>query len=301
MMRGRLMNPMVLVKDAKGKNYAVPAFNTNGGTYEITRAALEAAEEARSPLILQAYEPNCEYRGFEYVVEQVNFLCDFLHITVPVALHLDHGKSFDSVLQAMHAGFTGIMFDASDKPLEENIRLMNKVTEIARPLGIAVEAEIGHVKGNEPEAKKQVGRYEPPEEPSIPPVYTDVREAVEFVSRTDVDLLAVSVGTTHGVYKRQDKIDFSLLDSLKENIEVPLVQHGTCGISLTNLSKLAKHGMVKINFGEPFRFNYIRYFYDLSDTSEHLWHPWKILRDVKDRLKTDMVDLIHALGSDGKA
>jgi ketose-bisphosphate aldolase len=291
---------MGMVKKAQEKGYAVPAFNSNGGTYDIARAALEAAQETDSPLILQVYEPNCSYRNFKHVVNQAQFLCDDLGITVPVALHLDHGKSFESTVKAISAGFTGVMLDASHKPLEENIDVIQKLLEVARPLGVAVEAEVGHVKGNEPPREKQIGRVEPPEEPSVPPVYTKEKEATRFVEATGVDLLAVSVGTTHGVFKRQTGLDYDLLGTLRKSVPVPLVQHGTGGISLEDLSKLAQNGMAKINFGEPFRYNYINYFYELTDSMEHLWHPWKIMQEVKERLKKDMKELIKALGSEGK-
>jgi len=297
----KFVNPTPMVRAAQQKGYAVPAFNTNGGSYDIATAALEAAQESASPLILQVYEPNCAYRGFEYFVSLARFLCDELEITVPVALHLDHGKSIASVMRAIGAGFTGVMLDASHEPLEQNIAMTATVIEAARPLDVAVEAEVGYVKGNEPPKQRQIGRVEPPEEPTIPPAFTKIEEATRFVKETEVDLLAVSVGTTHGVFKKQRGIDFELLGKLREVVSVPLVQHGTGGISLEDLSRLAKSGMAKINFGEPFRYNFINYFYELTDSMEHLWHPWKIMREVKDRLKADMIELIGVLGSAGRA
>jgi len=297
----KFVNPTPMVKDAQAKGYAVPAFNTNGGSYDIARAALEAAQESASPLILQVYEPNCAYRGFEYFVSLARFLCDELEITVPVALHLDHGKSIASVMKAIRAGFTGVMLDASHEQLERNIAMTAAVIQAARPLDVAVEAEVGYVKGNEPPSQKQIGRVEPPEQPTIQPAFTKIGEATRFVEETGVDLLAVSVGTTHGVFKKQTGIDFQLLGKLRESVPVPLVQHGTGGISLEDLSRLAKSGMAKINFGEPFRYNFINYFYELTDSMEHLWHPWKIMRQVKDRLKADMKELIRVLGSESRA
>ena len=297
----KFVNPTAMVKDAQAGGYAVPAFNTNGGSYDIARAALEAAQESSSPLILQVYEPNCAYRGFEYFVCLARFLCEELDISVPVALHLDHGKSIASVMRAIRAGFTGVMIDASHEPLEQNIAMTAAVIQAARPLDVAVEAEVGYVKGNEPLQQRQIGRVEPPEEPTIPPAFTKVEEATRLVEETGVDLLAVSVGTTHGVFKRQRNIDFELLGRLRQAVSVPLVQHGTGGISPEDLNRLAGSGMAKINFGEPFRYNYINYFFQLTDSMEHLWHPWRIMREVKDRLKADMKELIAVLGSQGKA
>ena len=290
-----------LVVDAQKRRYAVPALNTNGGSYDVTRAALEAAQELRCPLILQVYEPNVVYRGIEYFFKLSELLCDQLHITVPVALQIDHGKSIDSVRRAMQAGLTSIMFDASHCPLEENIKKTREVVELAGQKGVSVEAEVGYVKGNEPPEQKMTGCTKIPDTPAIPPSKTDIDEAMRFVREVKVDMLAVAVGTTHGVYKRQDQIDFELVTELRDAVNVPLVMHGTSGISLDDLAKLSRSGMAKINFGEPFRYHYIQYFNELVDTMEHFWHPWKIMQEIKNRLKKDMKELITALGARDKA
>jgi fructose-bisphosphate aldolase class II len=296
----KFTNPKILVTKARERGYAVPAFNTNGASYDITRACLEAAQESRAPLILQVYEPNCTYRGFPYFVNLSRFLCEELEVTVPVAIHLDHGKSFTSVMKAIRAGFTGVMLDASHKPLEDNIAELRRLVEAARNLDVAVEGEVGFVKGNEPNQERKIGCYAIPEQPEVPPTLTLPGEALHFVQETGVDLLAVSIGTTHGVFQRQDNIDFGLLRNLRETIEVPLVLHGTGGVSREDLARCASEGTAKINFGEPFRYNYIRYFSDFTQTTEHLWHTWKIMREVKDALKQDMKQLITTLGAEGK-
>ena len=290
-----------IVNKARGQGYAVPALNANGATYDIARAALEAAQETGSPLILQSYEPNLEYRGAEYFVRMTALLCDELNITVPVALQLDHGHSLESTVKVMQAGFTSVMFDASHDLLEDNIRKTLEVVKIAKIMKCSVEAEVGYVKGNEPTKEKLVGRIAVPERPLIPPAKTNIEEAKRFVKSVPVDMLAVSVGTTHGVYEKQDGIDFYLLKKLSREINVPLVQHGTCGISLEDISKLVACGMSKVNFGEAFRFKYIEYFNELTDNMEHQWHAWRIMREIKNRLKTDMTEIIKALGADGKA
>lgn len=297
----RFVSARPLVDAARDGGYGVPALNANGATYDIARAALEIAQEMGSPLILQAYEPNLEYRGFGYFVKLAGILCDELGITVPVALQVDHGHSFESAVKAMREGFTSFMFDASHDPIEENIAKTKKVVEVARVLGVSIEAEVGYVKGNEPKKEAQIGRIPVAEKPLIPPAKTDLAEAKRFVEEVDVDMLAVSVGTTHGVYQKQTEIDFDLLKRLRSEIDVPLVQHGTCGISMEDVSKLVACGMSKVNFGEAFRFNYIKYFNELTDTMEHQWHAWRIMREVKNRLKEDMREIIGAVGSEGKA
>ncbi|MBN2452504.1 MAG: class II fructose-bisphosphate aldolase [Lentisphaeria bacterium] len=295
------VNAHSLVTRARSGGYAVPAFNTNGATYAITRAALEAAQELSSPLILQVYQPNIAYRGFRYFVNQARTLCEDLGITIPVALQLDHGKSADVCRGAMDAGLTAVMIDGSHEVFEVNVRLTRQVRALAQPRGVTVEAEIGYVAGNEPAPVSRLGRVPIADTPAFTPGKTDVAEAVAFAAATAVDMLAVAVGTVHGVYRRQPDIDFALVEALNRALNVPLVQHGTGGVSLEDLGRLARSGMAKINFGEPFRYNAIRYFAELTDSMEHLWHAWRIDEAVKDRLKADMKAIIQALGADGKA
>lgn len=297
----KLVSAKPLVDDAHRRRYAVPAFNTNSANYEMTRAALEAAQELRAPLILQEYEPNAGYRGFNYLVMQVTTLMDELNVTVPVALHLDHGHSFESTVRAMKAGFTSVMIDASHDPVAENAALTRKVIEVARPLGISVEAEIGHVKGNEPVKTKQIGRIPVPEKPAHRAPRTTPEEAADFLARVDVDMLAVANGTTHGVYQSQTDLDYDAVRAIRARVDVPLVQHGTGGISLADLRRLTEAGMAKVNFGEGFRYDYVRHFTDITEHGEHLWHPWRIQQEVKNRLRDYMKELIRALGAENKA
>ena len=297
----KLVPAKPLVDDAHRRRYAVPAFNTNSANYEMTRAALEAAQELRSPLILQEYEPNAAYRGFNYLVMQVTTLLDELDITVPVALHLDHGSGFEATVRAMKAGFTSVMIDASHEPVAANAGLARRVMEVARPLGISVEAEIGHVHGNEKPRQKQIGRVPVPAKPERPGPVTTPDEAADFVARAPVDMLAVANGTIHGVFQSQTEIDYEAIRAIRARVGVPLVQHGTGGISLADLTRLKDAGMAKVNFGEGFRYDYVRHFADITEHGEHLWHPWRIQQEVKNRLREMMKGLILALGSENKA
>lgn len=290
-----------MTRDAREKGYAVPAFNTNGATYDLTRAALESARDMESPLIVQVYEPNAGYRGFGYFVHQVRYLCEELDVRVPVAIQLDHGHSFDSAVRAIRAGFTSVMIDASHEPIEVNAEITRKVVEVARPLDVSVEAEIGYVAGNEPAETEQIGRVPVQPSPTGPAPMTTPEEAMDFVKRVDVDLLAVAVGTTHGVYESQTGMNYEVVRALRAAVDVPLVQHGTGGIALEDLTRLKDAGMAKVNFGEVFRYDYIRHFLDITDHNEHLWHPWRIMEQTKDRIKDTMDELIRALGSDGRA
>lgn len=282
----KLYNAKHLCDQAAAKGFGIPALNNNGGTYDIGRAIFEAAEELQSPLIAQCYEPNLEYRGFDYAGHLLKYLA--ADTTIPLALALDHGKSPQSVLRAVRAGFTHVMIDYADKPLEENVRGTREIIELVRPLGISVEAEIGHIIKSSDASSQRAPKV-------------SVAEAKEFTAKVDVDLLAVAVGTTHGIFKEQHGMDFGLMSQIRAAVTPPLVLHGTCGISLPDISRCVKAGMTKINFGEGLRMNYIRYFNELSQTLNHEHHVWRIARAAKDRLKEDIKEIIRAVGSEGKA
>lgn len=282
----KLLNAKQICDVAAAKGFGVPALNNNGGNYDIGRAIIEACEELRSPLIIQCFEPNLEYRGFDYAGQLIRFLA--ADSTIPMAIALDHGKTPQSILRAVKAGFTHVMIDYADKSLDENVRGSKEIIDLVRPLGISVEAEIGHIAkssgGSEPQATKAT-----------------VEEVKEFASKLDVDLLAFANGSMHGIFKEQHGMDFDLISKVRAAVKPPLVQHGTCGISMADISRCVKAGMTKINFGEGLRMNYIRYFNELSQTLNHEGHVWRIGRAAKDKLKNDIKEIIRAVGSEGKA
>jgi ketose-bisphosphate aldolase len=281
-----LFNAKKLCDQAAAGGFGIPALNNNGGNYDIGRAIIEAAEELQAPLIVQCYEPNLEYRGFDYAGQLLRFLA--AETSIPIALALDHGKSPQSVLRAVKAGFTHVMIDYADQPLAQNIRGTQQIIDLVRPLGISVEAEIGHIIKSSDASGQRAATV-------------SVAEAKEFASAVDVDLLAVAVGTTHGIFKEQHGIDFGLISQIHAAVKPPLVLHGTCGVSMADISKSVKAGMTKINFGEGLRMNYIRYFNELSQTLNHEHHVWRIGRAAKDRLKQDIKEIIRAVGAEGKA
>jgi ketose-bisphosphate aldolase len=282
----KLVNAKKLCDRAAAKGFGIPALNNNGGSYDIGRAILEAAEELQSPLIVQCYEPNLEYRGFDYAGQLLRYLA--AETTIPLAIALDHGKSPQSVLRAVKAGFNHVMIDYADQPLERNVRGTREIIDLVRPLGISVEAEIGHIIKSSDASSQRAATV-------------SVAETQEFVAKVDVDLLAVAVGTTHGIFKEQHGIDFELISRIRSAVEQPLVLHGTCGVSMADISRSVKAGMTKINFGEGLRMNYIRYFNELSLTLNHEHHVWRIARAAKDKLKEDIKEIIRAVGSEGKA
>ena len=282
----KLLNAKQLCDLAAAKGFGIPALNNNGGSYDVGRAIIEAAQELQSPLIIAEYEPNLEYRGYDWAGTVIKFLA--ADTTVPICIALDHGKTPQSIARAVRAGFSHVMIDYADKPLDENVRGTQQIIDLVRPLGISVEAEIGHIIKSSDDSKARAPKV-------------SVAEAKEFVSKVDVDLLAIADGSTHGIFKEQHGLDFDLIAKVHKAVKPPLVQHGTCGISLSDISKCVKAGMTKINFGEGLRMNYIRYFNELSGTLNHEHHVWRIARSAKDKLKEDIKNIIRAVGSDGKA
>ncbi len=282
----KLLNAKQICDVAAAKGFGVPALNNNGGSYDVARAIIEAAQELQSPLIIAEYEPNLEYRGYDWAGTVIKFLA--ADTTIPLCIALDHGKTPQSIMRAVRAGFNHVMIDYADKPVDENARGTQQIIDIVRPLGISVEAEIGHIIKSSDDSEKRAPKV-------------SVAEAKEFVSKVDVDLLAIANGSTHGIFKEQKGLDFDLIAKVHKAVKPPLVQHGTCGISMADISKCVKAGMTKINFGEGLRMNYIGYFNELSKTLNHEHHVWRIARAAKDKLKEDIKTIIRAVGSDGKA
>lgn len=282
----KLTNAKQLCDQASAQGFGIPALNNNGGSYDIGRAIVEACEELQSPLIIQCYEPNLEYRGFDYAGQLIRTLA--AETTIPLAIALDHGKTPQSILRAVRAGFTHVMIDYAHLPIAENARRTRQIVDLVRPLGLSVEAEIGHIIISSDASAARA--------PKI-----TVEEAVEFTSLVDVDLLAIANGSTHGIFQKQTGLDFKLISKVRAAVKPPLVQHGTCGISMADIRKVVKAGMTKINFGEGLRMNFIQYYNDLTRTMPHEHHDWRIARAAKDRLKADIKEIIRAVGSEGKA
>lgn len=228
-----------ILDEARDRNYAIGAFDTMDRV--TTEAILNAAEETRTPIILMVVPPCVNPQMMPDAEEFMHYVVDRSErSSVPVAIHLDHAPSFEDCMRGIKYGCTSVMFDGSSLPLEENIAITKKVLEVARACGVTVEAEIGHVAGHE--GNMLDGNV------ADPSCYTTVEEAVRFYQETDVDCLAVAIGTVHGVYKGTPHIDYDRLDAIKKSIPVPIVLHGGSGLTDADYLKLVEHGINKINF-----------------------------------------------------
>ena len=224
-----------MLQDASNQKYAVGMFDVSD--LEMIRAVAEEAESLRSPVILGALGPDVEGDRLEYWFALAKLAAE--KTAVPVCIHLDHANTLEQVKRAADIGFTSVMLDASASPFEENIRRSREVVDSVKARGISVEAELGHV-GN-----GWVGSKESNE--SCPDMLTEPEKVAEFVEKTGVDALAVSIGTAHGVYIKAPKLDINRLDRIVEASGIPLVLHGGSGTPADQLTTAISHGICKIN------------------------------------------------------
>ncbi len=276
-----------LLLDAQKKGYAVGAFNINN--MEIVQAIIEAAEETNSPVILQASQGAIKYAGIDYIAALGKTAAK--NAKVPVALHLDHGTDFEQVMVCIRHGFTSVMIDGSRFPLEENIAFTKRVVEIAKAVGVSVEAELGKISGTEDHIT--VNEREA--------TFTDPDEAVRFVDETGVDYLAIAVGTAHGVYKGEPKLDFDRIKAIRDKVKIPLVLHGSSGVPAEALKKAISLGIHKINIDTDLRIaftNGVKNF--LKENPDNI-DPRKILAPAKAMMKEKIKEKMEIFGSVNKA
>lgn len=226
-----LVNTKQLLLKADQGNYAVGAFNV--ANMEMIIGAIKAAEELKSPIILQVAEGRLEYSPLELIGPMM--VAAAKNAEVDVAVNFDHGMTLENIKTALELGFTSVMIDGSKLPLDENIELTKEVIREANKFGASVEAEVGRVGGSEDNSK------------CVSILYTDVEDAKKFVKETGVDTLAVAIGNAHGVYEGEPNLNFEVLENIDKAIEIPLVLHGGTGITSDDFRKCAKIGIRKIN------------------------------------------------------
>ncbi len=225
----------VLPKAQTG-HYAVGLFNTVN--LEMAKGVLRAAEETRSPVIIGTAEVLLPYASLE---ELAAFLKPMAQkASVPVVLHFDHGLTKEKIMEAIHLGFTSVMYDCSAVSYEENVRRVAEMTRTAHAAHVTVEAELGHVGTNEGGSAESDGT----EDRSL---YTEPDQAKEYVERTGVDALAVAIGTAHGAYVHTPKLDLGRLHEIRSTLDTPLVLHGGSGLSQEDFRATIRGGISKVN------------------------------------------------------
>jgi ketose-bisphosphate aldolase len=281
-----LVTTREMVREAQRRHYAVPAINTQGGNYYIIRAICFAAEKLKSPVILAHYPSTGAYTGDQWFVEVSKYLAQ--QVSVPVAIHLDHGDSFATCMRALKYGFTSIMLDCSTESLADNIAYTNEVIKVSQAFGVPVEAEVGELVRLDGS-----GATSTLENKNIAKV-EDVRQ---FLAGCQPDLLAIGIGNAHGFYKGEPQIRLEILEQVRQNTDIPLVLHGCTGMPDTTVKKAIELGVAKINFGTLVRHKYVEYLKEALDTLDHQGHSWKISQYATTELETVIEKIIELSGS----
>lgn len=274
-----------MLLNAQKGGYAVGAFNVEN--MEMVMAVIAAAEEMRAPLMMQTTPSTIKYAGLDMYLANVKAAAE--KASVPVCLHLDHGDSFDLAMQALRTGYTSIMIDGSHNVLEENIALTKSVVAACSPSGIPVEAELGKVGGKEDDLDGGNGGY------------TDPLEAKEFAERTGISSLAVAIGTAHGVYKGEPKLDLDRLAEIREVVSVPLVLHGASGLSEEAVKESIRRGICKVNFATELRIAYTEGVKEFLEKNPEAFDPKKYGKEAMERVKEIVKLRMGMCGCVGKA
>lgn len=271
-----LVNMKSLLKKAQAENYAVGSFSVSN--MEMIQGILKAAEETRSPVILQIAEVRLNFSPLKYIAPMMVSAAE--RADVPVAVHFDHGLTTEAIKEALDFGFTSVMFDGSKYSYKDNVKKTCEVIRIAEKYGAAVEAEIGSVGGSEDGSE------------NIDVHCTSPIQAVQFQNNTGVDALAVAIGNAHGNYLKTPDLRFDILKSINESLDVPLVLHGGTGISPDDFIRCYKNGIRKINIATAtfdsveravraaYENNEIRGYYDLQ-TAETLGAYENAVKHIK--------------------
>ena len=228
-----------ILDHAHENNYAVGAFNVNN--MEALQAVILAAEKESSPVIIQTSEGAIKYAGLDYLSTMIRFAAQ--KSSVPVALHLDHGTTYETIIKCISNGWSSIMVDGSHYDLAKNIEVTKNIVDIAHAAGISVEAELGRLSGVEDQISVD-------EKDAI---YTNPKEAVQFVKETNLDYLAIAIGTAHGKYIGNPELDFDRLDEIKKLVNIPVVLHGASGIPEDSIKRAVSLGVNKINIDTDLR------------------------------------------------
>ncbi len=282
-----------MLADAKERKYAIPAFDVSN--YEMMRAVLEVCEEERSPALLMGLEGDLRGKGLHLIPAMIKSASEFFNI--PVCLHLDHATDFAFIRAATEAGFSSVMYDGSVLSFEKNAAATANIVKFAHEQGLTVEAELGHVGdamvGNE---KATTSGDDDPED-----TLTDPKEAYQFVERTNVDALAVAIGTSHGVYKKTPTLRIDRLREIAKNCGIPLVLHGGSGTPDDQMKQAIENGICKINIYSDVVAGLNGGLKSKLDTIKNpaTW-PMFVFEEARVRMKETVRNKIRTFGSNGR-
>ncbi|QVJ95215.1 class II fructose-bisphosphate aldolase [Mycoplasma mycoides] len=270
---------------ARNNGYAVGAFNFDN--LEMLKAIVEAAEESNSPVIIMVTESAAKYIGKEIVIASANAIIN--NTKVPIVLHWDHGYDLDLLKWACDNHFSSVMLDASLDDFNTNVSKTLEIVKYAKSKSVEVESEIGHVGGKEDDTDSNINKY------------TGVKEAIKFANLTNVDALAIAVGTSHGIFKTAPNLNFKRIKEINSVIDTPLVLHGSSGLSDTDLKKAIKAGICKINIGTDLKIVYADSLKEWFELNPNSYDARKFGRFAIDKIKELVKNKLEILGSVNKA
>lgn len=287
-----LVSMKEILEDARKNHYAIPAFDVSN--YEMMRAVLETCEEERSPALLMGLGVDLTGKGLPLLASMVKAASGFF--TVPVCFHLDHATEFGLIKEAIDAGFSSVMYDGSVLDFETNAKNTAEITRYAHARGISVEAELGHVGNASVGSISETGTDTDPGESLTLP-----EEVVRFIERTDVDALAVAIGTAHGVYKKTPTLRIDRLDEITAVCDRPLVLHGGSGTPNDQMQNAIRHGITKINIFSDVVAAMNRGLKDKLNAVENpaTW-PFIVFEDARAMMKEVVREKLRTFGSAGR-
>jgi fructose-bisphosphate aldolase, class II len=281
-----LENTGQILYTARKAGYCVGAFNIVD--YLSLEAVIHAAEGCHAPVILQTSSSTVRRYGAKRLVAMTRMLAD--DSPVPIGLHLDHGTDLGLIQECIRSGYTSVMIDASRYPFEENIVRTLQVVESAHRYGVAVEGEIGILAGVEDELVVHQDKA----------IYTTPEEAIKFQARSEVDFLAVAIGTAHGFYKEEPRLDINTLSTIHQRVDFPLVVHGGTGLSMDTLRLLVSAGATKLNVSTQLKKVYVDSLESYIGAHKDEYNPMQMLNYTHDQFVKVVGAYIEVLGSAGR-
>ncbi|MDP6636946.1 MAG: class II fructose-bisphosphate aldolase [Phycisphaerae bacterium] len=275
-----------ILADARDNHYAVGAFNVIENV--MLRTVLETAEAKEAPVIVMGLAADLEGAGWTYIAGLAKLAAEYHDI--PICLHLDHCYDLDVIAQAVEHGFTGVMYDGSSLPFDENVNMTKAAVDIAHPHGVSVEAELGHVGGSDLAETQHVES-----------VLTEPDEITKFVELTGVDALAVSIGTGHGVYRSEPTLNIERLVELTQATDVPLVMHGGSGTPDDQVRNAVANGITKVNVFTEERIAMFRGLKEAAKIDRIDPLPEDQFGPIRSELSALIGEKIELLSSDGRA
>lgn len=276
-----------MLEHAYKNKYGVGAFSAHNA--ETIQAILWAAEEEQAPVMIQVGQKVIQYIGIDEMKAMIDVMAR--DITVPLCIHLDHSRQFEQTVKAMQLGFQSVMFDGSGLDFDENVRITKKVAEIAKALNIGSEGEIGKIGGTED------GITVAEEDAQT----TSVEEAVSFVEQTNIDYIAISIGTAHGIYKQAPNLKFERLKEISEAIKRPVVLHGGSSVPDEQVQKAISLGVAKINVDTELRQAFTLGVQEVFNKDPEEWHLAVSLDNGRQVMKEKVIEKIRVFGSNRKA